>query len=132
MWLPPELVEKVVLNLDPTTLETVYNSRVVHTFVSEACLRVIEKRVLQQAQENHKKLLLSCLACLPWHVWNDGTPMKNRGVVRFKGTHVTADRRPEIPSHHTFDADATSNHQMVRRRRADRDQGSAAKPCSMH
>ena len=54
----------------------------------------VEQDVLAAAKDKaqHNERLQACLGCLQYHVWSDGTPMKNRSSHRYK----TAEGRTRV------------------------------------
>ena len=78
--LPTELVDRILLDLDEKTLGVLYDRGTLKDMVSAPAAREIENKVLRQAREEHQRLLSMSLECLPWHVWQDGTPMTRHAV----------------------------------------------------
>ncbi len=76
--LPTELLDKVLLLLDLDTQEHLLRSRVLHQLASPATFAVIAECIHVRDKQKHARLLKRCLDLLPWHVWDDGSPIKKR------------------------------------------------------
>ena len=82
--LPQELIDKIVSVSDFETQVKLYTTNGLQTIVSPHTFSVLEFAILAYFKMKHRDLLSNCLSCIKYHVWDDGTPMKNRQVNKIK------------------------------------------------
>uniref|UniRef100_A0A6C0BEX9 Uncharacterized protein n=1 Tax=viral metagenome TaxID=1070528 RepID=A0A6C0BEX9_9ZZZZ len=82
--LPQDVIDTIINMTDTQTKISLYESNVLRDIVSTTMFKNIEQDVFIAFKEQHNKLLQSCLKCLQYHVWSDGTPMKNRARHFYK------------------------------------------------
>jgi hypothetical protein len=76
--LPREIVDSIICKTDIRTNTKLYDSGLLQTIVSKQIYEWVLDEIHDYCKRRHKKLLHACLECLQYHVWEDGTPMKNR------------------------------------------------------
>ena len=76
--LPQDVLDTIINMIDTQTKILLYDSKVLHDLVSLTMYKNIEEDIFAEFKVQHNKQLQSCLNCLQYHVWSDGTPMKNR------------------------------------------------------
>ena len=93
--LPQDVLDAIINMTDTRTKILLYDSNVLHDLVSITMHKNIEQDIFAAFEVQHNKLLQSCLNCLQYHVWSDGTPMKNRSRHCYKivkgRTHIRAE-----------------------------------------
>ena len=82
--LPQDVVDVIINMTDMHTKTLLYDSKGLHDLVSNTLFKNIEQDIFAASKVQHNKLLQSCLNCLQYHVWSDGTPMKNRSRHCYK------------------------------------------------
>lgn len=82
--LPQELIDKILILTDFETQVRLYTSKHgLQTIVSPHTFHTIEPAILAYFQTKHQKLLRTCLSCLRYHVFDDGTPVKKMNMHKY-------------------------------------------------
>lgn len=102
--LPQDVLDTIINMTDMHTKILLYDSpsgkklrdsNILHDLVSITMYKNIEQDIFAAFKMKHNKLLQSCLDSLQYHVWSDGTPMKNRTRHCYKivkgCTHIRAE-----------------------------------------
>lgn len=80
--LPPEILEKIIELVDIQTKRTLYEQNLLKSMThNDFVLEKWKKEVYQYYFEQHKSKLKKSLDCLPFHVWDDGTPIKKHKCI---------------------------------------------------
>ena len=82
--LPRELIDAIISATDFETQLRLYTAGELANLVSSFTFQQLEQAFLTHFRKVHASLLGKCLQCLRHHVWDDGTPMKNRQVHKIK------------------------------------------------
>ena len=82
--LPHELIDAIIFATDFETQLQLYTTGELAKLVSSFTFQQLEPVILTHFRKVHASLLCKCLQCLGHHVWDDGTPMKNRQVHKIK------------------------------------------------
>jgi hypothetical protein len=77
-----DVVDLIIMYTDIATKERMYDSGLLQELVSSHMMALVKTDIMNASKEKHKQLLEKCLQCLQYHVWDDGTPMKNRQTHR--------------------------------------------------
>lgn len=73
---PQERIDKNVSIPDFGTQVELYTTTVCNTVVSHRTCLDFENPILEHFKEKHRRMLSKSLRLLPYHVWDDGTPIK--------------------------------------------------------
>jgi hypothetical protein len=79
MIIPQDILEKIIDAVDIETLISMYESKTLNLITTNrnAIVRW-ENKVYKHYYDLHKVKLKASLDCLRFHVWDDGTPIKNQ------------------------------------------------------
>ena len=81
MSLPSDILSRIVELADRRVRVRLYEAGMLRSMVSAAVYpRLLEEVMRHYSDERHahRRNLSRCLEMLPFHVWDDGTPMKRR------------------------------------------------------
>ena len=79
MALPNDIVSQILVLSDTRVKVRLYEAGMLHSMVSAAVYpRLVDEVMLHYSEcsDAHRRNLSRCLEMLPFHVWDDGTPMK--------------------------------------------------------
>jgi hypothetical protein len=78
MALPSDIVSLILVLADTRVKVRLYEAGMLHSMVSAAVYPRLVDEVMLHYRDAHRRNLSRCLEMLPFHVWDDGTPMKRR------------------------------------------------------
>lgn len=89
MNLPPDVLDRIMVLADLRTKVRLFEAGTLHLFVSAGVYKKLLEEVVKHYATAHRQNLSKCLQLLPFHVWDDGTPMKKKKKKKKKsGGHA--------------------------------------------
>lgn len=79
--LPIDVLENVVALGDARLHVRLHEAGMLHLMVSPSAYSGLLDGVVRYYANAHRRNLSRCLQMLPWHVYDDGTPIKKHGRV---------------------------------------------------
>jgi hypothetical protein len=76
MRFPTDITDMVVTRCDIDTKIVLHDQLMLAIMVNPITHKNILKEIWVHCKSAHRIALLRCLSLLPYHVWNDGTPVK--------------------------------------------------------
>lgn len=82
--LPMDIMDKIMVLTDLQIKVQLYEAGMLHFMTSATAYPTLLDEVMQYYANVHRHNLSKCLQLLPFHVWDDGTPIKRHGRIRPK------------------------------------------------